>query len=981
MAYDYEKVKAWYEALSPEKQKQFDQMNRNDANYQSFITRYNQEKASANSTPTSSNRASYQNQGTWNYVYNEKTWYYENQTDNTNNTVNQDFNKTTEVIKQETPTKQQETVVKTDNEVKQEWQLKPLSQDYYNQTSSEAQDKIINNLNWYRQTNPELFSNYEAFKKNFSYDARNEEQKQTLDTWYKWYEKSMQLSAIPTTDLYTQYKDGQVSLSDLESLRISNPTKYAELQEQINKWNIISAYDDDKGTGTTWMNIQEMAYNAAVQMFTKFMSGDTSSGASQIFREYEQKMDDPEMLALSDNCTEIDEQRENIQADIDSMKKQVEAEYEWTWASRAKINAIIADRTYDLQLQLRTLNSEYNKYATQYNNRMQQYQTEFNMQLQEYQINQNERQTQMKELGFALDLMNFETNDQKQEREWNYWVKQQEYQNWNINSKDYQTRYKAALTSVQNLLSQYEGIPMQRSAEQMAQDILTAIDWGSDLGTELTKINKQIQQKPEYKYLYNNTYWKSNDVKYDTFKLWDQEYILYNNELMSAEEFNKKYWNKAEWSTWDAKPYDIVSSDKFTIKDANWYTVSWTLGSFLASTPNQEWKTWGWCGAYVNKYLKSIWVWSNYYDDELSTKVNSVNSQVPKVWSIAVYDYWHITKETGKNHGHVGIVVAVHEDGTYDVMDSNYGSDKKIQLRQNLNPQSSNCKWFFDPSQPPAWSSSSSSNENTLNITRNYEPTRVWLYDKYINDWAAPTDAKLKALWGGDLDKWWQIFDAEVADYMAKTWAWSLEKRATDEITKLRTQFNQEQTVKDYKDMLTNYSKIEISAKKGTPQGDMSLIFAYMKMLDPGSVVREWEYATAQNAGNVWDKIINLYNKAVTWNKLTQSQRDEFLNTAKSLMDGMTVNYNNILDDYSSYITRWGDSNKIGKRGTFITDEYIKKYWWTTPQSTTQTTYQSTNTWNPSWVNQRTPWGSSSSSYSSNNYVNIEWYEFDISWF
>jgi hypothetical protein len=161
----------------------------------------------------------------------------------------------------------------------------------------------------------------------------------------------------------------------------------------------------------------------------------------------------------------------------------------------------------------------------------------------------------------------------------------------------------------------------------------------------------------------------------------------------------------------------------------------------------------------------------------------------------------------------------------------------------------------------------------------------------------------------------------------------------------------------------------------------MSLIFAYMKMLDPGSVVREWEYATAQNAGNVWDKIINLYNKAVTWNKLTQSQRDEFLNTAKSLMDGMTVNYNNILDDYSSYITRWGDSNKIGKRGTFITDEYIKKYWWTTPQSTTQTTYQSTNTWNPSWVNQRTPWGSSSSSYSSNNYVNIEWYEFDISWF
>jgi tRNA U38,U39,U40 pseudouridine synthase TruA len=82
----------------------------------------------------------------------------------------------------------------------------------------------------------------------------------------------------------------------------------------------------------------------------------------------------------------------------------------------------------------------------------------------------------MQELGFAMDLMNFETNEQKQQREWEYWVKQQEYQNGNINSKDYQTRYKAALSSVQNLLSQYEGIPMLRSAEQMAQDILKAID-------------------------------------------------------------------------------------------------------------------------------------------------------------------------------------------------------------------------------------------------------------------------------------------------------------------------------------------------------------------------------------------------------------------------------------------------------------------------------------------------------------------------
>ena len=96
---------------------------------------------------------------------------------------------------------------------------------------------------------------------------------------------------------------------------------------------------------------------------------------------------------------------ENIQADLDAIKKSVEAEYAGTGASRAKINAIISDRSYDLQLQLRTLNSEYNKYATQYNNRMQQYQTEFSMQLQEYQLAQQERTQKMQELGFPLSFL------------------------------------------------------------------------------------------------------------------------------------------------------------------------------------------------------------------------------------------------------------------------------------------------------------------------------------------------------------------------------------------------------------------------------------------------------------------------------------------------------------------------------------------------------------------------------------------------
>jgi hypothetical protein len=73
-----------------------------------------------------------------------------------------------------------------------------------------------------------------------------------------------------------------------------------------------------------------MAYEMAVQTFNKFMNGDSSSEASQYFRDYESKMNDPEMLALSDQCTEVQEQMENIQSDLDAIKKSVEEEYAGT---------------------------------------------------------------------------------------------------------------------------------------------------------------------------------------------------------------------------------------------------------------------------------------------------------------------------------------------------------------------------------------------------------------------------------------------------------------------------------------------------------------------------------------------------------------------------------------------------------------------------------------------------------------------------
>ena len=67
----------------------------------------------------------------------------------------------------------------------------------------------------------------------------------------------------------------------------------------------------------------------------------------------------------------------------------------------------------------------------------------------------------------------------------------------------------------------------------------------------------------------------------------------------------------------------------------------------------------------------------------------------------------------------------------------------------------------------------------------------------------------------------------------------------------LRDEFNKQ--AGDFSALRSNYSKIRTAQKADTAAGDLSLIFGYMKMLDPGSVVREGEFATAQNAGGISD--------------------------------------------------------------------------------------------------------------------------------
>ena len=99
---------------------------------------------------------------------------------------------------------------------------------------------------------------------------------------------------------------------------------------------------------------------------------------------------------------------------------------------------------------------------------------------------------------------------------------------------------------------------------------------------------------------------------------------------------------------------------------------------------------------------------------------------------------------------------------------------------------------------------------------------------------------------------------------------------------------------KEYIDVLNAYRRVE--ASEDTAAGDLALIFNYMKMLDPGSVVREGEFATAQNTTGVPDRVKNIYNKLIAGERLNPAQRKGFKHQSK----GMYKAAKKTLDEYKA---------------------------------------------------------------------------------
>ena len=122
-----------------------------------------------------------------------------------------------------------------------------------------------------------------------------------------------------------------------------------------------------------------------------------------------------------------------------------------------------------------------------------------------------------------------------------------------------------------------------------------------------------------------------------------------------------------------------------------------------------------------------------------------------------------------------------------------------------------------------------------------------------------------------------------------------------DDFTKLAGPFIQ---VRD------SYGRIKESAKDPSAAGDLALIFNYMKMLDPGSTVREGEFATAQNSAGIPDRVKAMYNNTISGERLSDKTRKDFLSRSDMLYSRQLSTHKKLEKQFKGLAGKYGLSGE-----------------------------------------------------------------------
>ena len=120
---------------------------------------------------------------------------------------------------------------------------------------------------------------------------------------------------------------------------------------------------------------------------------------------------------------------------------------------------------------------------------------------------------------------------------------------------------------------------------------------------------------------------------------------------------------------------------------------------------------------------------------------------------------------------------------------------------------------------------------------------------------------------------------------------------------------------KDFASAVRQFSILDTIAQDGTGATDMALVYTYMKILDPASVVRESEYGVAAETdlSKIDAVTTNLINKILNGSTvLTKPQRASLIAAARGALTGQYQAYKSFTDQFANIAERRGlDVNNV----------------------------------------------------------------------
>ena len=618
-------------------------------------------------------------------------------------------------------------------------QTTPQQQQWDYQDNSQARkDQILDHLNNYRVTNPELFEDASMFYNFFiDWNGRSQEQIDLLWDYFNRVQKYGKYDNLPASSIWDMLVNGKLPEDYLNYLKSTDPQKYQEA---------LSYKQDAEDTIKYESYLSDIADQAWVWWFEKFYkwifgykdeNQDNIDDSLYIAPTQEEQTKQNRVNTIDSRIMEIKNMQKNL---LDDLTEQ------YPWVPKATLMWIVQDRTKDLQREYDDLMVERTWLV-------------WNI---EYMQNERDMQSKARQETFNNTFKALWAY-YDYSPEWIAELTQSKYAAENITLDQAEewtdTQKQMALEQVLTPLYEKYWSIIQRSQAQVINDVMAYAkkNWVTLSEAFEKNFMSQLRNKPQFETL--STWWSltatSNKRDKITFTWadWKEVTALYNQANWDIKnlDWTPYTWKITTQSVWWATFTPVSQTAK--IDALNSVQSEYWVGSTY-----KNWRCWELANLYLQKAGSDIRLW-----DDVSTKTKwittKVNEWLPQEWDLVVRDFSNNPKasKVAQDNWHVAVVTKVYDDWTFDVYQQNWHWNHTVS--EDHITSKDYIAWYINPAQvKTSWDYTTSDYMDYETWVLNFIPIQLRNTEKeadriitkvksYYDRWLNMYDAALIQMW------------------------------------------------------------------------------------------------------------------------------------------------------------------------------------------------------------------------------------------